>query len=114
MIFKKRASQQGLTISNRCYTSSTVTAGGGWRASLSAIHDQVFLIGDTSGNRVDHGSRRISCISRKVKTRHAAIHYLFVNNCSHKSEREHERHKKKEKKRQVATGILDFYETSQR
>ncbi|GFX85584.1 hypothetical protein TNCV_3717541 [Trichonephila clavipes] len=38
--------------SSQCHTSSAVLAGEGWRACFSAIHDQIFSIGDRSRDRL--------------------------------------------------------------
>ena len=57
--------------SSLCQTSSTVTGGEEWWASLSATHDQMFSVADRSGDCAELGSNRIPCVSRKFKTRRA-------------------------------------------
>ncbi|GFY01237.1 hypothetical protein TNCV_5077041 [Trichonephila clavipes] len=61
------------------HTSSTVLAGEEWRVSLSAAHDQIFSMGDRSGDHASQVNSRIPCVSRgrsEHDAKHTVLHYL--------------------------------------
>lgn len=58
-------------VSSLCDTSSITLVGDWralWRALFSAIHDQMFLMGDKSVDRAGQGCNRIPCVSSNVRT----------------------------------------------
>ena len=68
--------------SNLCHNSSIVLDGEGWRASLSAIHDMMFSMGNRSGDHGDQGSSQMPCVSRKVRKRRTKCIILLEDGVS--------------------------------
>ena len=58
-------------VSRLRHTSWTVLDEKVWQISLSATHEQMFSVGDTSGDHADLGINRIPSVSRKIRTWHA-------------------------------------------
>lgn len=62
---------------NLYHTSSTTLTGEEWWASLSAIHVQMFSVGDRSRDRSGRGSNKTPCVAWKVRTRRTASSLLL-------------------------------------
>lgn len=55
-------------VLSQWHTSSNALIGERWRACLTVIHEQMFLMDDRSVDHAGHGSNRVPRVSMKVKT----------------------------------------------